>query len=90
LALLARALAEPAAHLWVFSSSEAVGHLRVLAPAASWRLARALASHQRIALAARELGFVQLLLLPAPTPAAVALLAAAPWPQVWPSIESRP
>ena len=89
-ALLARAQAEPAAHLWVFSSSQAVGHLRVLAPTADWREARALASHPRIAQAARELGFRQVLLLPAPTPAAVAQLAAAPWPRAWPSIESRP
>ena len=89
-ALLTRAQTEPAGHLWVFSSSEAVGHLRVLAPAADWREARALASHPRIAQAARELGFAQVLLLPASTPAAVAALASAPWPQVWPSIESRP
>ena len=89
-ALLARAQADPAAHLWVFSSSEAVGHLRVLAPTADWREARALASHPRIAQAARELGFRQVLLLAAPTPAAVAELAAAPWPRAWPPIESRP
>ena len=89
-ALLARALAAPAAHLWVFSSSEAVGHLRVLAPQAEWQAARALASHRRIAEAARGLGFTELLLLPAPTPAAVAALASLPWPRVWPSIESRP
>ena len=89
-ALLKRAQAEPAVHLWVFSSSEAVGHLRVLAPAADWREARALASHPRIAHVAREVGFGQVLLLPAPTPAAVAMLASTPWPQAWPSIESRP
>jgi uroporphyrinogen-III synthase len=88
--LLARAQAEPAEHLWVFSSSEAVGHLRGLAPAARWQQARALASHPRIEAAARGLGFQQVLLLPAPTPAAVATLAAAPWPVSWPSIESRP
>ena len=89
-ALLARAQAAPAAHLWVFSSSQAVSHLRALAPAANWQQARALSSHGRIAQAALEIGFRQVLLLPAPTPAAVATLAAAAWPQVWPSIESRP
>ncbi len=55
-ALLAAALAAPAAHCWLFSSSEAVGHLRALAPAADWAQARALASHPRIAEAARQLG----------------------------------
>src|SRR5512139_787098 len=55
--LLSRALAEPHAHLWLFSSSEAVGHLRALAPQADWSGAQALASHPRIAEAARSLGF---------------------------------
>ncbi len=55
--LLARALAEPQAHGWLFSSSEAVGHLRALAPQAGWQASRALASHPRIARSARELGF---------------------------------
>lgn len=102
LALLARALAEPAAHLWVFSSSEAVGHLqglgRLQAAVPNWGAARALASHPRIAQAARDIGFQQVLMLPAPTPAVVAGLAAAPWPAnpptvqppAWPPIESRP
>ncbi|RVU44703.1 uroporphyrinogen-III synthase [Rubrivivax rivuli] len=70
-ALLARAQAEPAAHGWVFSSSEAVAHLRALVPAARWQGACALASHPRIAQAAREAGFGRVELLPAPTPAAV-------------------
>lgn len=89
-ALLARAQSEPAEHLWVFSSSEAVGRLRTLAPAADWHDGRALASHPRIAEAARRIGFRQVQLLPAPTPEAVAALASAPWPVAWPSIESRP
>jgi uroporphyrinogen-III synthase len=93
-ALLARAQAEPAQHLWVFSSSQAVGHLRLLAPGADWRGARALASHPRIAQAARLLGFGQVLLLPAPTPAAVAVaaaaVAAASQQPAGPPIESRP
>ena len=55
-ALLARALAQPAAHCWLFSSSEAVGHLPALAPHADWANASALVSHPRIAEAARRLG----------------------------------
>lgn len=43
--------------VWLFSSSEAVGHLRSLLPAQSWRDARALATHPRIAQAARDAGF---------------------------------
>lgn len=81
-ALLAAALAEPAAYLWLFSSSEAVGHLRALAPGADWSRSAALASHPRIVQTARELGFGQLALT-APTPAAVAACAAG-----WPSIQS--
>jgi len=56
-ALLAEATAQPALHLWLFSSSEAIGHLGELAPGADWREARALASHPRIAATARALGF---------------------------------
>lgn len=56
-ALLAAALQRPREHLWVFSSSEAIGRLRELAPAADWSAARALATHPRIAEAARAAGF---------------------------------
>lgn len=55
--LLARALAQPAAHLWWLSSAEAVGYLPQLAPAADWATALALASHPRIAERARAVGF---------------------------------
>lgn len=55
-ALLAQALAAPGGHLWLFSSSEAVGRLRALAPHAAWQDATALCSHPRIAEAARALG----------------------------------
>ena len=55
--LLAQALARPAAHLWLFSSSQAVRHLPALAPTAGWAQARALATHGRIAEAAQWLGF---------------------------------
>ncbi|MGZ5848089.1 MAG: uroporphyrinogen-III synthase, partial [Ramlibacter sp.] len=56
-----RAAAEQAAvdgSVWLFSSSEAVGNLRRLLPAQDWSRARALATHERIAQAAREAGFV--------------------------------
>jgi uroporphyrinogen-III synthase len=55
-----RALAEAAAQdgsVWLLSSSEAVGNLRVLLPSVSWSAARAIATHERIAQAAREAGF---------------------------------
>ena len=82
-ALLARAQAEPTAHLWLFSSSEAVAHLRRLAPGADWSHSRALASHPRIAEAARGAGFGQVL-VGAASAAAVAEKAAA-----WPSVQSQ-
>ncbi len=69
--LLLQALADPAAHCWLFSSSEAVGHLPALAPAADWSAARALATHPRIAEAARRLG-LQRVQTVEPTPEAVA------------------
>ena len=53
---LAEALADPAAHLWFFSSSEAIDHLDALAPGGDWRSARAVATHPRIAERARRLG----------------------------------
>ncbi len=74
-ALLAQALSQPTAFCWLFSSSEAVGHLRALAPAADWSRARALATHPRIAEAARRLGLGQVQTV-VPTPQAVAVLLA--------------
>ncbi len=56
-ALLLAALADPDQHRWHFSSSEAVAHLQALAPTADWRRSHALASHPRIADAARRAGF---------------------------------
>ena len=56
----ARALATAAAEdgsVWVFSSSEAVAHLCRALPQAHWRHGRAVATHARIAQAAREAGF---------------------------------
>jgi uroporphyrinogen-III synthase len=85
-ALLSRALALPAAYLWLFSSSEGVAHLRTLAPGADWSRSGALASHPRIAQTARELGFGRVGLT-APSPAAVA--AAAAHMTAGPSIQSE-
>ena len=70
-AVLQRALADPAACCWLFSSSEAVGHLPALAPQADWSRSRALATHPRIAEAAHRLGIVKVAQV-APSPQAVA------------------
>lgn len=43
--------------LWLFSSSEAIAHLQALLPGQGWNEARAVATHPRIAQAAREAGF---------------------------------
>lgn len=74
--LLDEALQAPARHLWLFSSSEAIGHLRSLRPGADWSPARAVASHPRIARTARAAGFGHVDELP-PVPEAVAALLAA-------------
>ncbi len=42
---------------WLFSSSQAVGNLRTVLPGQDWSQARAVATHPRIAGAARSLGF---------------------------------
>ena len=58
-ALLAAAVAAPAEHLWLFSSSEAIDRLAALCPdldAQVWRPAQAIATHPRIADRARALG----------------------------------
>jgi uroporphyrinogen-III synthase len=83
-ALLDSSLADPAACVWLLSSSEAVANLRALAPAADWSRSSAIASHPRIAESARGLGFGRVELA-APTPAAVVARLAA-----WPSIQSAP
>jgi uroporphyrinogen-III synthase len=62
-ALLAQALAAPRGHVWLFSSSEAVGHLRALAPQADWANSQALATHARIAQAARVMEFAQVVVV---------------------------
>lgn len=60
-ALLDDALREPARHLWLFSSSEAIGHLLALAPGADWSRSLALATHPRIADTARRAGLGRVL-----------------------------
>jgi uroporphyrinogen-III synthase len=70
--LLAAALDDPQGHVWVFSSSEAVAHLQALRPLAKWHASRAVATHPRIAAAARSAGFAQVLEVP---PELEALLA---------------
>ena len=63
LALLRESLTEPARHLWLFSSSQAIAHLRELAGSAGLPApgpaSRALATHPRIAEAARAAGFAE-------------------------------
>lgn len=55
---LALALASAAdGSVWLFSSSEAVAHLRAWLPETDWNAARAVATHERIAQAARGAGF---------------------------------
>lgn len=69
--VLDAALADPGGHVWLFSSSESVGRLAELAPAADWSAASALATHPRIAEAARGLGFAWVGVV-SPVPEAVA------------------
>jgi len=47
--------------VWVFSSSEAMQHLRQLLPGQSWAQSLALVSHPRIAASARQLGFGEII-----------------------------
>ncbi|HEX4511667.1 MAG TPA: uroporphyrinogen-III synthase [Burkholderiaceae bacterium] len=73
-ATLAAALADPSRSAWVLGSSEAITRLQMLAPAATWSHARALASHPRIADRARAAGFGRVELV-APTVESVARAA---------------
>lgn len=54
---LALARSGAASGVWLFSSSEAVGHLAALLPGQRWDGARAVATHPRIAEATRHAGF---------------------------------
>jgi uroporphyrinogen-III synthase len=73
--LIDAALAAPRAHLWHFSSSEAVAHLTTLATGAAggraWAEASAVASHPRIEAAVRRAGFGTVAFVP-PSPQALA------------------
>lgn len=51
------AFADPAGHVWLFSSSEAIANLEALAGAARANRSRAIATHPRIAARARQAGF---------------------------------
>jgi uroporphyrinogen-III synthase len=51
------ALAAAADVVWLFSSSEAIGHLEQLAGPGRWSKARAVVTHPRIAVRARQAGF---------------------------------
>lgn len=65
-------LAAPDAHVWLLSSAEAVGHLAALAPpGVAWAGQRAIATHERIAAAARAAGIGHVVLA-RPDAAAVA------------------
>ena len=46
------------AAIWLFSSSEAIANLRAAEPALKWEAAKAVATHERIASAAHDAGFV--------------------------------
>jgi uroporphyrinogen-III synthase len=51
------ATAAPRAHVWLFSSSEAIAHLEANAGAGRWGDSLAIATHPRIAARARQAGF---------------------------------
>jgi uroporphyrinogen-III synthase len=53
------AAAHPEAWLWLFSSSEAIGHLQTVAGPGRWSGSRAIATHPRIAARARQAGFAE-------------------------------
>lgn len=71
------ALASAAAQdgsVWVLSSAEALANLRGLLPVQSWAAARAVATHARIADAARQLGFGQVAVASPTLPSVLASL----------------
>jgi len=76
LALAAAAASNGA--VWIFSSAEALGNLRALLPGQDWSGARAVATHARIAGAAKSLGF------------GIVLPASPTLPGVLASVESLP
>lgn len=72
--LIAHAQEQPLHHVWLFSSSQAIDHLRSLAPELPQPQAQALCTHERIAQTARQAGFGRVGLVhleglePAPSP----------------------
>jgi uroporphyrinogen-III synthase len=71
------ALASAAAQdgsVWVLSSAEALANLRGLLPVQNWAAARAVATHARIADAARQLGFGQVAVASPTLPSVLASL----------------
>lgn len=70
--LLDQVLSQPMSYAWLFSSAEALGHLRALVPLSqSFAAHCAIATHSRIAESCREAGFGPVVLA-RPDPAAVA------------------
>ncbi|MDI9334486.1 MAG: uroporphyrinogen-III synthase [Cytophagales bacterium] len=43
--------------VWLFSSSQSIAHLKLLAPSTDWRGSRAIATHDRISMTAMDAGF---------------------------------
>lgn len=75
-ALAHAALAHPEDFAWLFSSSEALGHLGTCRPGADWSGSVALATHPRIAAAAQACGFGEVRTVdPSPDAVAAALRA---------------
>lgn len=75
--LLATALQQPDAHLWHFSSSEAIDHLERVSVGfgpSRWAESRALATHPRIAERARRLGIAHVTECRPPLEAVVACI----------------
>jgi uroporphyrinogen-III synthase len=70
-ALLAQIQADPAGHAWLFSSSEAIHHLMRRADAFRVGAMVVVATHERIARTARDLGFQTVLSVP-PDPLRIA------------------
>jgi uroporphyrinogen-III synthase len=60
-AALEAAVNEPAAHLWLFSSGDAIGRLERRAAQVSWQVHRAVCTHPAIAERARSVGFGRVL-----------------------------
>jgi uroporphyrinogen-III synthase len=82
--LLQQALDAPAAHAWLFSSSEAIDQLEALLPAAPrrWSAAQAVATHPRIAARARAAGFGQVVDTPPSLDAVADALRSLPPPSI--------